>query len=224
MIRKRVKRIKILLAISFALCFCACADREPTVSDAATPPNSERRFPHNENSEILGSLEAHERLGDLPQRILHLIAARDFSALASFVHPVKGLRCSPYAFVDAESDVVLQADELLAESVRDTPRLWGRFDGTGEPIELDIEEYFTRFVYDADFYNAAQIGYDMDLGSGNTINNAREFYPQARIVEYHFPGFDKNLGGLDWRSLRLVFEQHESRWFLVGLIHDLWTT
>lgn len=120
--------------------------------------------------------------------------------------------------------MVLQADELLAESVRDTPRLWGRFDGTGEPIELDIEEYFTRFVYDADFYNAAQIGYDMDLGSGNTINNAREFYPQARIVEYHFPGFDKNLGGLDWRSLRLVFEQHESRWFLVGLIHDLWTT
>jgi len=27
------------------------------------------------------------------------------------------------------------------------------------------------------------------------------------VVEYHFPGIDPQYGGLDWRSLRLVFQQ-----------------
>jgi len=42
-------------------------------------------------------------------------------------------------------------------------------------------------------------------------------------VEYHFPGIDPQYGGLDWRSLRLVFQQSGGEWYLVGIIHDQWT-
>ena len=46
---------------------------------------------------------------------------------------------------------------------------------------------------------------------------------RAMVVEYHFPGFDPQYGGLDWASLRLVFQEFEGRWVLVGIIHDEWT-
>jgi hypothetical protein len=43
------------------------------------------------------------------------------------------------------------------------------------------------------------------------------------IVEYYFPGFDPQYGGMDWRSLKLVFSQADGSWNLAGIIHDEWT-
>ena len=46
-------------------------------------------------------------------------------------------------------------------------------------------------------------------------------------MEAHFPGFDKKFGGMDWESLRLVFEEVAtdggSELMLVGIVHDEWT-
>ena len=56
------------------------------------------------------------------------------------------------------------------------------------------------------------------------INNIPDFYPGGMMVEYHFPGIDPEYGGLDWRSLRLVFIPYGEDWFLVGVVHDEWTT
>jgi hypothetical protein len=36
-------------------------------------------------------------------------------------------------------------------------------------------------------------------------------------------GFDPEYEGMDWRSLRLVFEKKNDIWYLVGIIHDQWT-
>jgi len=75
-----------------------------------------------------------------------------------------------------------------------------------------------------DFANAPQIAINHRLGVSTTMDNAEKFYPEAMIVEYYFPGFDAQLEGMDWRSLRLVFQQDNSTWYLVGIIHDQWTT
>jgi hypothetical protein len=38
-----------------------------------------------------------------------------------------------------------------------------------------------------------------------------EKWPNSRMyAEYHLAGFDPQYAGLDWRSLRLVFEAHGS--------------
>ncbi len=177
----------------------------------------------NPAPDVTGSTQARETLGDLPQRVLHLIATRRFAELADWVHPDKGLRCSPHAFVDPVRDIRLPAAAVATADRDQIQHLWGQYDGTGDPIRLDVEHYIQRFVYDADYYNAAQIGYDTVLGTGNTINNAREIYPHAHIVEYHFAGFDPAYQGMDWKSLRLVFEQHQQRWYLSGIIHDQWS-
>ena len=58
---------------------------------------------------------------------------------------------------------------------------------------------------------------------GITAENVADAYPEARFVEYHFPGIDPELEGFDWCSLKLVFQVWENDWYLVGIIHGEWT-
>jgi hypothetical protein len=104
-----------------------------------------------------------------------------------------------------------------------TKYTWGKSMGTGEPITLTFAEYYQGFVYGADFMKAPKVGYNTVIGRGNTINNWPEVYPNGIMVEYHFPGFDEKFQGMDWRSLRLVFEREKEIWYLVGIINDQWT-
>ncbi|HUM37898.1 MAG TPA: hypothetical protein PLQ85_13585, partial [Anaerolineae bacterium] len=100
---------------------------------------------------------------------------------------------------------------------------WGVYDGSGEPIQLTFAAYYQKFVFDHDYTTAVAVSVNERLGMGNSIDNSQEYYPGAMVVEYHFPGFDPQYGGLDWTSLRLVFQEFEGRWVLVGIIHDQWT-
>lgn len=150
--------------------------------------------------------------------------------VASAVHPEKGLRFSPYTFVTVNAALPDDQDRLFSAAEVSTlladPTIyhWGPFDGTGDPINMTFEEYFARFVYDADFARPHAVGYNDFVGQGSMINNIRDIYPDALVVEYHFEGFEPEYGGLDWRSLRLVLEEQDGEWYLVGIVHSEWTT
>lgn len=172
---------------------------------------------------ISGSAEARARLGDAPAKVVAAIAERDFAKLARWIHPAEGLRLSPYAHVNLQHDVVLDAVTIQSAADSSKTYLWGHADGTGDPIELPIAAYFDRYVYAADFVHAPQVSYNKTIGRGNSINNARDVYADAIIVEYHFPYLDKDMAGLDWKSLRLLFRDHAGSWYLCAIIRDVWT-
>lgn len=100
---------------------------------------------------------------------------------------------------------------------------WGVYDGSGESIDLPFSEYYNKFIYDVDFADADIIGNNTVAKVGNTVNNISQAYPNGSFVEFHFSGFDAKYAGLDWRSIRLVFEKVNENWYLVGIIHDQWT-
>ncbi len=165
---------------------------------------------------------ARELVGAVADRVVAALATGSPEALVAFVHPDSGVRFSPYGYVDTQNDRVLDAGTL--SSPDEAGQLhWGQFDGTGEPIDLTIREYFERFVYAVDFADAPELGFNTRIGKGNSLDNAPEVYPDGIRVEYHFPGFDAKYAGLDWRSLRLVFEHKNNCWYLTGIIHDQWT-
>jgi hypothetical protein len=119
----------------------------------------------------------------------------------------------------------LKASELAALWM-DTKKIkWGEQDGSGSTIELTFADYFQKFVYDHDFAKAPKIGYNKIIGKSTTTNNLFTVYPKDKFitVEFHFEGFDKKLGGQDWASLRLVYENSGADWFLVAVVHDQWT-
>lgn len=168
--------------------------------------------------------QAKHAVEAVSQAVVMALAEPKLDTLSKFVHPVDGVRFSPYGFVDTVADKVLSAAEVF--SVGDDPvrYSWGSYDGSGEPISLTFDQYHKRFVYDADYSKAERVGYNTQISVGNSINNAAEVYPGCITVEYHFSGFDPELAGMDWRSLRLVFSRYTDKWYLVGVVHDEWTT
>lgn len=154
--------------------------------------------------------------------ILLALKVKDFETLASYAHPTKGVRFSPNTYVRDE-DVVLSAADIAELENNSAEYIWGSFDGEGGPIEMTFADYYDRFVYNADYFRPHSIGFDTPIGYGNVINNIPEYYPDAVMTEYHFPGFDPDFGGLDWTSLRLIMEEVDGEWRLVGVVHSEWT-
>lgn len=155
---------------------------------------------------------------------LEALAAPDPSALSGWIHPDRGLLFSPYAAVEPEEAVVLSVDDVRALPATDAVRTWGYHDGTGEPIRATFAEYHARFVFDRDFRQAPRVSVDERIGTSTTLDNLRDVFPGATVVEFHDPGTDPALEGMDWGSLRLVLERVEGRWWLVAVVHDRWTT
>ena len=159
----------------------------------------------------------------LAMEAVQLIGAQDFDGLTPYVHPSKGVRFSPYTFVDTAQDLSFTASQFAGLMSSSNVYNWGSFDGSGDPINFTFAQYYNRFIYDQDFANPHMIGNNVVIGQGNSLNNITSAYPAGQFVEFHFTGFDPQYEGMDWRSLRLVMEQNAGLWFLVGIIHDEWT-
>lgn len=157
--------------------------------------------------------------------VMRILQNGDMAQLAAWVHPDKGLRFSPYANVDTKTDLVFTRDEVKGLMEDSKKRIWRSFPGSGELIELTFAEYYKRFVYDEDFIADAEIALNKGLGQSTTVNNLNVIYPKESndFVEYYMDGTDPAHEGMDWKSLRLVFEKIGEDHALVGIIHDQWT-
>ena len=150
------------------------------------------------------------------------LKSRDLDRIASVVHPDKGVRISPYAFVDIETDQMFSNDAVRALRSNADRINWGRYDGSGDVMELTFDQYYEKFLFSHDFTNAVYHSLDAAIGRGNTFNNSSEVYSTARMIEYHFPATSAE--SFDWASLRIFLELHEGAWKLVGLVNSQWTT
>ena len=158
--------------------------------------------------------------------ILNLLRERNYKGIVKYIHPTAGVRFSPYGYIDTTRDRVFTR-ETLAEHLNSKDSLflyWGAYDGSGDSIKLTLPAYLGKFVYDVDFLNAEHRSVDSIVGMGNSLNNLAAVYKDGRFTENHFPGFDPKYSGMDWRSLRLVYRKEHSTFYLVGIIHDQWTT
>jgi hypothetical protein len=156
-------------------------------------------------------------------KALHALKDGDMTKLAAIVHPDKGVRFSSYSNVNLQKDIVITAAGVPNLMTDTNVFNWGVYDGSGEPINLTFEQYHKKFIFDVDFLEAPQIVFNEIIKRGNIINNVKESYPGDIFIEYHFPGFETEYNGMDWRSLILIFEKKENTWYLVGIAHDQWT-
>lgn len=158
------------------------------------------------------------------RQVILALKAGNMARFATFVHPQKGVRFSPYASVLPDEDRVLKRNQLSQFWVSNKRYLWGSYDGSGDPIRVTFRKYYRQFIFDHDFSRAKDMAYNPEnMSHGNTPNNIRAIYPESIAVEYHFSGFDERVSGHDWVSLWLVFEKRGSVWYLVGVVHDQWT-
>lgn len=166
---------------------------------------------------------AKEIIGEDADRLLNAIKDKDAKVISNYVHPLKGVRFTPYTTVSNENDFVINKDDMINFFNDENSHIWGYYDGIGDEINLTPSQYYEKFIYSEDFINAPKVGYNEVLSSGNMIENQFEVYENAIVVEYYIPEINPEYEGLDWQSLRLVFEECEGNWKLVGVIHNQWT-
>ncbi len=140
-----------------------------------------------------------------------------------------GVRFAPYYNLVA-SDLKLTSAVFEDDWNQQPIKTWGTQDGSGDPINLHVQDYFSRFVWNFPYHTNATvtlINTNSDFhSSGNIINNMFTVYspPQYRIVAYHQPGIDSQFSGMDWSSLIVVLKDlGNSEWSLVALVHGSWT-
>ena len=148
---------------------------------------------------------------------------QDWTTLAAYVHPERGVTFTPYSTVDPDNDLTFTSEQIKNLAQDQTIYTWGFEDGRGDPIQMTIPQYFDRYVYDRDYTQVPQIGVDRIMTGGNALENLAEAYPGCRFVDFSFPSADPVNDGLDWSSLKLVFQPQEEHWYLVGVVHGEWT-
>jgi len=178
-------------------------------------------------SEPVALAEAQEPAGNeaLVARALEVagyIRDRNWAALAGTVHPDRGVTFTPYSSV-SDRDLCFTPAEVAAFGGDSKIYLWGSYDGSGAPLSLTVEEYFTQFVGNADYTRAPLLAVDRVISSGNAVENVADAYPDARFVELYYSGLDEAKEGFDWCALKLVFEPVDGALMLVGVIHSEWT-
>ena len=162
-------------------------------------------------------------LVELSNGVLYRLKAERYEEFINYIHPVYGVRFSPYGFVDTIRDKTFTRQEF-ARLVKDQKKIeWGEFDGTGDPINMNWKDYRKRFVYSHDFMMAPQHSVNAVIGGGNSLNNLSKAYQDADFTEFYFPGFEPKYEGMDWKTIRLVFKKEKDGYYLVGIIHDEWT-
>lgn len=184
-------------------------------------------------SEIVAKLEELENQPPQPLSSTNLLSAsldvlealdtKDMALLESLSHPTTPIRFTPYAYVNASTDLTFSANAFPTLINDTTVFTWGEYDGSGDPLNLTFDGYLDAFVYDEDYLNPHMIGLNNTIGQGNSLNNVASSYPSASFVEFHFTGFDPQYGGMDWSSLILVFEQVSGNWKLIAIVHNQWT-
>lgn len=159
----------------------------------------------------------------LTQEILTAIKDKDYETFSEYFHPELGVRFSPYGYVDTTSDLIFTKEQFMKQTGKNKKIKWGEFDGSGDPINMTLKQYFKRFVYDVDFLKAEKTSLNQMFGAGNTMENILQVYENCPFTESYFSGFDEKYGGMDWRSLKLVYKKYDDKYYIIGVIHSEWT-
>lgn len=154
--------------------------------------------------------------------IKQALVYQNYAAIAPLIHPTRGVRFSMYAYVDPQTDKVFSRAQfeqyLKASRIKFT---WGQKDGTGDIYITPLPNYLKVWV-DGNKYKAIAPTLNTFQGYGNSLNNLTEIYPNANFVEFYYSGSEQ-YDGMDWRALRLVFEEYKGKRYLVAIVNDQWT-
>lgn len=210
------RRSTLLLSL-LSLTIVACSAPTPAGNGGDTGSSSSIDEPQGPIEADRGDRES------VADAILESLARGDWQTLSTFAADT-GVRFTPFTHVSTDTDLTLSPADIASFASDSSLKIWGTTEGSGEPIALTNAQYLARYVWDHDYRTAPQVRWNAAQDHGSMIDNVQDVYPGASVVEYHFPGFDPQYGGMDWRSLRLVLAQNDDgEWSLYGVIHDEWT-
>jgi hypothetical protein len=213
---KYMKKIIISLLVLFAV---ACKKNpEKFVNDEV---NAKGKTITDSSISSRTKITKDQALKKINEDIIQALKDKNFKKFAEFIHPEKGVRFSMYAFVNPKEDKKFSKADFIRYQPTKTIFTWGTMDGSGDLYRATIHDYLADWVYSKDFATA-QVSLNEFQGKGNSLNNVKEIYPNADFTENFMKGSEAN-SGMDWKCLRLIFEEFQGTYYLIGVVNDQWT-
>jgi len=202
----------VLFALAATGCQSIPESSEAIVSQPTSSPST------SSNASI-----SQQTLKQQSLRIQQALANGNYASIANDIHPTRGVRFSMYAYVRPETDKVFSRDQftqyLQQSNIQFT---WGKKDGTGDPLVMPLPTYLDTWVNANAFNDNPTITLNDSQAIGNSINNLNKIYQKSDFVEFYSNGSEE-YGGMDWRAMRLVFDEYQGKRYLVAIISDQWT-
>jgi len=210
-----------LCKLSLDTCFAAILVATGCQSSAESSATVSNQSNSNSSTPVVSDA-SQQTLKQQALRIQRALANNDFARITNDIHPTRGVRFSMYAYVRPETDKVFSREQysqyLQQSKIRFT---WGELDGTGNPLIIPLPEYLDTWVT-AQKYNNSVISINEFRQTGGIINNLRDIYQNSDVVEFYYKGSEE-YDGMDWRVMRLVFDEYQGKRYLVAIINDRWT-
>lgn len=163
-------------------------------------------------------------LTSLSYKVIDYIRDGDYNALSKVAHPEFGVVFSPCATVNLMTNRQFMPEQIAGFGDDSNIYIWGVRNGSGEPIEMTPNEYFSMYVNDKDYSAASIVGVDHIVRSGNALDNIKDVFVYARFVDFFVAGDDGDSpDDLSWSILRLGFEEYEGELRLTVIIRSKWT-
>lgn len=163
-----------------------------------------------------------EIIGDKVKDIVESIKVDNLNNISKYVHSERGIRFSPTAEINEEKHKIVFQN--LDELVKDKSKCdWGLFDANGKVILLTFEEYYKQYIKDEDCINSGNIKYANENTNRNSLQikesrlRTNEVYENTLFADCVYKGTQEN-NFADWKSIRFVFEEIQSVWYLTGII------
>lgn len=210
-----------LYKLSVAGCFTSILVITGCQSSAESNVTTSNQSNNNSTTPVVSDM-SQQTLRQQALRIQRALANKDFARITNDIHPTRGVRFSMYAYVRPEADKVFSREQyaqyLQQSKIRFT---WGELDGTGDLLVTPLPDYLDTWV-SAQKYNNSTISINEFRQTGGMINNVRDIYQKSDVVEFYYEGSDE-YDGMDWRIMRLVFDDYQGKRYLVAIINDQWT-
>jgi hypothetical protein len=213
--------MRVLFASLFFAFIFGCTQKDKQTDSSTSVPSDTTK---TDTATQARSDSDSATLKSLSIEILSCLKNGDYKCLAAYVHPTLGVRFSPYAAIDTSTDKVFTKSQIEAFASSKKKINWGAYSAGEEEIVMTPAEYAKDFIYDVDFLNATEVSFNKTKTRGTMMNNVDEIYTSHKYFDFFVPGTDPKFEGMDWRALRLVYKQDSGKYYLVGIIHDEWTS
>ncbi len=214
--------MKNYLLLTALVLFVHCTKEKTTEnSEIATQTESLADSRGQKSEPSMSNVGKEQNLKNLNDSLLKIFEDKNYGELANFIHPTKGVLFSMYGYVDPTRDKRFTKEDYLQYLPTPTKFTWGEKDGTGDLLVISLKDYLSDWVYSRNFSTGAYY-LNTFKGSGNTLNNLEKVFPGTDFTENYIAGSEK-YGGMNWNTLRFVFEQFEGQYYLIAVINDSWT-
>lgn len=156
------------------------------------------------------------------ENVLKTVKEKNFEAFVEFVHPTEGVRFSVSAVINVKTDKLLYKEQILDLNKSKKKTKWGIHEAIGDPINLNISDYFSQYFYDVDYLKSAKKELNKTTPNPSSPSNIKEIYPNSNFVEFYYAGDGDKNSGLDWKNLTLIFKNEGEKAYLIGVVHSEW--